>query len=116
MKLFTGYCWMLQIEVGFAPHGLVTMRRWVQQDLEAAGVEIPLNYPELEDNPKQCAQFKYLSYLCKITGPVVEESVDDSTKCVVIEDIEPFIGQFEWLRKSQRTRDFCLDAIVEECL
>lgn len=113
MKLFTGYCWMLQNEVDIAQHVHVTVRRWVQQDLEDAGVEILLNYPELGGNPKRCEQFKYLSYLCKITGPVVEESFDDSTKCVVIEDIEPFIGQSAWLRKRQRTRDFCLAMIVE---
>ncbi len=96
MKLFTGYCWMLQNEVDTA---YVTMRRWVQQSPEDAGVEIILNYSELGGNPKRCEQFKYLSYLCKITGPVVEESFDDTTKRVVIKDIEPFIGQSEWLRR-----------------
>lgn len=113
MKLSTGYCWMLQNKVDIAQRVHVTMRRWVQRDLEDAGVEIPLNYPELEGNPKWCEQFKYLSYLCKITSPVVDESIEDSTKRVVIEDIEPYIGQSERLRKRQRTRDFCLDVIVE---
>lgn len=111
MKLFTGYCWLLQNEASTAQLDHVTIRRWVQQDLEDAGAEIILNYPELEGNPKRCVQFKYLSYLCKITGPVVEESFDDTTKCVVIEDIEPFIGHSEWLGKMERTRDSCLDMI-----
>lgn len=111
MKLFTGYCWMLQNEVDIALHVHVTMRCWVMQDLEDAGAEIPLNYPELEDNPKRCEQFKYLSYLCKITGPVVEESFEDTTKRVIIKDIEPFIGQSKWLRRRQKTRDTCLDVI-----
>lgn len=111
MKLFTGYGWLLQNEVDTAQHVHVTMRRWVQQDLEDAGAEIILNYRELGGNPKRCEQFKYLSYLCKITGPVVEESFDDTTKCVIIEDIKPFIEQSEWLRRRQRMRDSCLNVI-----
>ena len=105
MKLSTGYCWMLQNEVDIAQHAYVTTSRWIQQD---AKVEILLNSPELRGDLNRCAQFKYLSYPCKITGPVVEESFDDPTKRV---DIEPFIGQSGWLRRRQRTRDFCLDVI-----
>ena len=111
METFTGYCWLLQNEVDIAQRVYITMRRWAQQDPEDAGVEIQLNYPELGGDPKQCEMFKYLSYLCKITGPVVEESFDGTTERIDIEDIEPFIGQSKWLRRRQRTRDFCLDEI-----
>lgn len=111
METFTGYCWLLQNEVGISQHVYITMRRWAQQNLEDAGAELLLNYPELDGNPKHCAMFKYLSCLCKITGPVVEESFDDTTKRVDVEDLEPFIGQSDWLRRRQRTRDSCLDVI-----
>lgn len=113
METLTGYCWLLQNEVDIAQHVHITMRCWAQQDPEDAGVEIPLNYPELEGDLKRCAQFKYLSTLCKITGPVVEESFDGTTKRVDIEDIEPLIGRSKWLRRRQRTRDSCLDLIAE---
>lgn len=112
MQTFTGYCWLLQNEVDIAQHVYVTMTRWIQRDPEDAGVEIPLNYPELEDSPKRCAQFKYLSYLCKVAGPIVDESFDDTTKRVVIEDIEPFIGRSKWLNEKQKTRDLCLESIA----
>lgn len=78
------------------------------------GVEIPLNYPELEGNPKRCVQFKYLSYMCKVTGPIVDESFDDTTKLVIIEDIEPFIGRPKWLIEKQKTRDLYLGSIAGE--
>lgn len=112
MQTFTGYCWMLQNEVDIAQHCHVTITRWIQRDLEDAGVEISLNYPELEDDPKRCAQFKYLSYLCKVTGSIVDESLDDTTKRVIIEDIEPFIGRSKWLNEPQKTRDLCLEVIA----
>ena len=113
MGTFTGYCWLLQNEVDIAQHVYITMRRWAQQDLEDAGVEIPLNYPELEGDLKRCAQFKYLSNLCKITGPVVEESFDGTTKHVDIKDIEPLIGRSKWLNERQKARDLCLDLIAK---
>lgn len=113
MQTFTGYCWMLQNEVDIAQHCYVTITRWVQRDLEDAGVEIPLNYPELEDNPKRCVQFKYLSRMCKVTGPIVDESFDCTTKRVIIEDIEPFIGGSKWLNERQKARDLYLDLIAE---
>lgn len=111
MKTFTGYCWMLQNEVDIAQHCYVTMSRWIQQDVEDAGVEIPLNYPELEGDLKRCAQFKYLSNLCKITGPVVEESFDDTTKRVIIHDVEPLIGRSKWLNERQKTRDLIAERL-----
>lgn len=109
MKTSTGYCWMLQSEMDIAQHAYVTMSRWIQQDV---GVEIPLNYPELEGNLKRCAQFKYLSKLCKITGTEVEESFDDTTKRVIIHDVEPLIGRSEWLNERQKARDLYLDPIA----
>lgn len=112
METLTGYCWMLRNEVDTAQHVYVTMTCWVQSVLEDAGVEILLNYPELENNPKQCAQFKYPSSLCKITGSVIEESFDDTTTRVCIEDIEPFIGRSLWLNKMQKRRDLYLDIIA----
>lgn len=112
MKTSTGYCWLLQNEVDIAQHAYVTMTRWVQSVREDAGIEIPLNYPELENNPRQCTQFKYLSSLCKITGPVIEESFDDTTTRVCIEDIEPFIGRSLWLNEMQKKRDLLLDLIA----
>lgn len=112
MQTFTGYCWLLQNEVDIAQYRYVTMTRWIHRDLEDAGCEIPLNYPELEGNPKRCAQFKYLSYLCKVTGSIVDESFDDETKRVVIEDIEPFIGHCKWLNEKQKTRDLYLRSIA----
>lgn len=105
MKTSTGYCWLLQNEVDIAQHAYVTMSRWIQQDVEDAGVEIPLNYPELEGNLKRCVQFKYLSKLCKITGAVV----DDTTKRVIIHDVEPLIGRSKWLN----ARDLLLVQIAE---
>lgn len=113
MKTSTGYCWMLQNEVDIAQHVYVTMSRWIQQDAEDAGVGIPLNYTELEGDLKWCAQFKYLSNLCKITGPVVEESFDDTTKRVIIHDVEPLIGRSKWLNGRQKARDLYLDPIAE---
>lgn len=113
MKTSTGYCWMLQNEVYIAQHAYVTMSRWIQQDAEDAGVEIPLNYPELEGDLKRCVQFKYLSKLCKITGADVDESFDDTTKHVIIHDVEPFIGQSKWLNEQQKVRDLCLDLIAK---
>ena len=113
MKTSTGYCWLLQNEVDIAQYASVTMSRWIQQDVEDAGVEIPLNYPELEGDLKRSAQFKYLSNLCKITAPVVEESFDDTTKRVIIHDIEPLIGRSKWLNERQKVRDFCLDLLTE---
>lgn len=104
---------MLQNEVDIAQHAYVTLSRWIQQDIEDAGVEIPLNYPELEGNLKRCAQSKYLSILCKITGAYVDESFDVTTKRVIIHDVEPFIGRSKWLNERQKTRDFCLDLIAE---
>lgn len=112
METLTGYCWMLQNEVTTAQYVYVTMTCWVQSVLEDAGVEIPLNYPELENNPKRCAQFKYLSSLCKITGSVIEASFDDTTTRVCIEDIEPFIGRSSWLNEMQKRRDLLLDIIA----
>lgn len=113
MKTSTGYCWMLQNEVDIAQHAYVTMSRWIQQDAEDAGVEIPLNYPELEGDLKRCAQFKYLSNLCKITGADVDESFDDTTKRVIIHDVEPLIGRSKWLNERQKARDLYLDLIAE---
>lgn len=113
MKTSTGYCWMLQNEVAIAQRAYVTMSRWIQQDAEDAGVEIPLNYPELEGNLKRCVQFKYLSNLCKITGADVDESFDDTTKRVIIHDVEPLIGQSKWLNERQKARDLYLDLIAE---
>lgn len=113
MKTSTGYRWMLQNEVDIAQHAHVTMSRWIQQDAEDAGVEIQLNYPELEGDLKLCAPFKYLSNLCKITGPVVEESFDDTTKRVIIHNVEPLIGRSKWLNERQKARDLCLDLIAE---
>ena len=113
MEIFTGYCWMLQSEADIAQYAYVTMSRWIQQDVEDAGVEIPLNYPELEGNLKQCVQFKYLSVLCKITGAVIEESFDDTTKRVVIHDMEPLIGRSKWMDERQKVRDLGLDLIAE---
>lgn len=113
MKTSTGYCWMLQNEAVIAQHVYVTMSRWIQQDVEDAGVEIPLNYPELEGDLNRCVQFKYLSNLCKITGAVVDESFDNTTKRVIIHDVERLIGRSKWLSERQKTRDFCLDQIAE---
>ena len=113
MKTSTGYCWMLQNEVDIAQYAYVTMSRWIQQDAEDAGVEIPLNYPELEGDLKRCEQFKYLSNLCKITGTDVDESFDDTTKHVIIHDVEPLIGRSKWLNERQKARDLYLDLIAE---
>lgn len=116
MKTFTGYCWLLRNEVDIAQRAYVTMPRWGQLVLEDAGVEIVLNYPELENNPRRCAQFKYLSTLCKITGPVIEKSFDNTTRRVYVEDIEPFIGRSLWLNEMQKTRDLLLDLLAEGLL
>lgn len=113
MKTSTGYCWMLQNEVAIAQHAYVTMSCWIQQDAEDAGVEIPLNYPELEGDLKRCAQFKYLSNLRKITGADVDESFDDTTKHVIIHDVEPLIARSKWLNERQKARDLYLDLIAE---
>lgn len=104
---------MLQNEADIAQHAYVTMSRWIQQDAEDAGVEIPLNYPELEGDLKQCVQFKYLSILCKITGADVNESFDDTTKRVIIHGVEPLIGRSKWLSERQKARDLYLDLIAE---
>lgn len=109
MKTSTGYCWMLQNEVDIAQHAYGTMSRWIQQDAEDAA----LNHPELEGDLKRCAPFKYLSNLCEITGADVDESFDDTTKHVIIHDVEPLIGRSKWLNERQKARDLYLDLIAE---
>lgn len=111
MSTFTGYAWLLPFVVETAQRADVKLKFWVQQEPEDAGVEMILNYPELEDDSKRCAQFRSLSRLYIVTGSVIAESFDDTTKCVIVDDIQPILNKDRIMARLVETRDHTLDTI-----
>lgn len=108
MSTFTGYAWLLPFVVETAQRADVKLKFRAQQE---PGVEMILNYPELEDDSKRCAQFRSLSRLYTVTGSVIAESFDDTTKCVIVDDIQPILNKDRIMARLVETRDHTLDII-----
>lgn len=63
-------------------------------------------------NEVAIAQHAYVTMSCWIQRDV-DESFDDTTKHVIIHDVESLIGRSKWLNERQKTRDLCLDLIAK---
>lgn len=111
MSTFTGYAWLLPTVVETAQQTGAKLKLWVQQEPEDVGVEMFLNYPELEDSSKPRAKFRDLSRLYQVTGSVIGESFDETTKCVDFEDASPILTTDSVLKMLRAKRDRYLELI-----
>ena len=111
MSTFTGYAWLLPLVVETAQQTGTKLKLWAQQEPEDVGVEMILNYPELEDSSKLRAEFRVLSRLYQVTGSVIDESFDETTKCVEIEDVNPILGTESVVKMLRAKRDRLLEQL-----